>query len=168
VNTAAAHNVAEMDDETTKLLHKTMKKVTEDIESMSFNTAIAAMMVLANHLQSLKEKVPLEAAQKLTLMVSPFAPHLGEECWSILGNTESLAYHPWVEYDEDLCVDDTVTMGVQVNGKARGEITIAADADQEVAMAAAQEVEKVQNQITGKEIKKVIYVPGKILNIIAK
>lgn len=168
VNTAVANKVTEMDRETTKILHKTMKKVTEDIESMSFNTAIAAMMVLANHLQSLNEKVPLEAVEKLTLMVSPFAPHLGEECWSILGNTESLAYHPWVQYDEELCVDDEITMGVQVNGKARGEITIPADADQDVAMAAAQEVDKVKNQLDGKEIKKVIYVPGRILNIIAK
>lgn len=168
VNTAASNQVKEMDDETTRLLHKTMKKVTEDIESMSFNTAISAMMVLTNHLQSLKEAAPLEAVEKLILMVSPFAPHLGEECWSILGHKESLAYHPWVEYDEELCVDDTITMGVQVNGKARGEITIAADADEDSALAAATEVDRVIAQIEGKEIKKVIYVPGRILNIIAK
>lgn len=168
VTTAVANKVSDMDNETTKLLHKTMKKVTEDIKSMSFNTAIAAMMVFANHLQTLKENVPLEAVEKLTLMVSPFAPHLGEECWSILGHKESLAYHPWVEYDEALCIDDTITMGVQVNGKARGEITIPADAEEAVAVAAAKEVEKVQNQLDGKEIKKIIYVPGRILNIIAK
>lgn len=168
VNTAAKNKKVEMDEETTKLLHKTMKKVTEDVESMNFNTAISAMMVLTNHLQSLKENVPLEAAEKLALMVSPFAPHLGEECWSILGNEKSLAYHPWVEYDEKLCVDDTISMGVQVNGKARGSITIPADADEDTAVAAAKEVEKVQNQIDGKDIKKIIYVPGRILNIIAK
>lgn len=168
INTAAANKETEMDMETTRLLHKTMKKVTEDIESMSFNTAISAMMVLTNHLQSLKAKVPLEAVEKLVLMVSPFAPHLGEECWSILGNKDSIAYHPWVQYDEDLCVDDEITMGVQVNGKARGEITIPADADEELAMNAAKAVEKVSNQLEGKDIKKVIYVPGRILNIIAK
>lgn len=168
VNTAAKKKVTEMDEETTRLLHKTMKKVTEDVESMSFNTAISAMMVLTNHLQSLKENVPLEAAEKLSLMVSPFAPHLGEECWSILGNEESLSYHPWVEYDEELCIDDTITMGVQVNGKARGEITIPADADQDQAMAAAKEVDKVTSQLEGKDIKKIIYVPGRILNIVAK
>lgn len=168
VSTAVQNKEGEMDEETTRLLHKTMKKVTEDIESMSFNTAISAMMVLANHLQSLKERVPLEAVEKLALMVSPFAPHLGEECWSMLGHEQSLAYHPWVEYDEALCVDDTITMGVQVNGKARGEITIAAEADEETAMAAAKENAKIQSQIEGKDIKKVIYVPGRILNIIAK
>jgi leucyl-tRNA synthetase len=168
VTTAAKNNETEIDEATTRLLHKTMKKVTEDIESMSFNTAISAMMVLTNHLQSLKEKVPLEAAEKLALMVSPFAPHLGEECWSILGNKESLAYHPWIEYDDELCIDNEITMGVQVNGKARGEITIPAEADEDTAMAAAKEVEKVMNQIEGKDIKKIIYVPGRILNIIAK
>ena len=158
----------EMDEETTKILHKTMKKVTEDIESMSFNTAISSMMVLTNHLTSLKDKVPREAAEKLALMVSPFAPHLGEECWSLLGHDESLAYHPWVEYDEALCVDNTVKMGVQVNGKKRGEIEIPKDADQDGAMAEAMKVQSVFNQVDGKDVKKIIFVPGRILNIVAK
>eukprot|EP00571_Detonula_confervacea_P010871 CAMPEP_0172300670 /NCGR_PEP_ID=MMETSP1058-20130122/2693_1 /TAXON_ID=83371 /ORGANISM="Detonula confervacea, Strain CCMP 353" /LENGTH=913 /DNA_ID=CAMNT_0013010507 /DNA_START=112 /DNA_END=2853 /DNA_ORIENTATION=+ len=157
-----------MDAETTKILHKTMKKVTEDVESMSFNTAISAMMVLTNHLTSLKDKVPREAAEKLALMVSPFAPHIGEECWNLLGHTETLAYHPWVEYDEALCVDNTVKMGVQVNGKKRGEIEISKDADQEGAMAEAMKVTSVFNQLDGKDVKKIIYVPGRILNIVAK
>lgn len=158
----------EMDAETTKILHKTMKKVTEDIESMSFNTAISAMMVLTNHLTSLKDQVPREAAEKLALMVSPFAPHLGEECWSLLGHKDSLAYHPWVEFDEALCVDTTVKMGVQVNGKKRGEIEIPKDADEDGAMTVAMKVQSVFNQVDGKDVKKVIYVPGRILNIIAK
>merc|ERR1712085_220434 len=112
----------------------TMKKVTEDIEAMSFNTAISAMMV------------------------SPFAPHLGEECWNILGNDDSLAYAPWVEYDEALCVDDEITIGVQINGKSRGQITIPADADEDTAMAAARDVEKLKSQLDGKEIRKIIFV----------
>ena len=167
---SAVNNGADvtMDEETTKILHKTMKKVTEDIESMSFNTAISAMMVLTNHLNTLKDKVPREAAEKLALMVSPFAPHLGEECWSLLGHKESLAYHPWVEYDEELCVDNSVTIGVQVNGKKRGEIEIAVDASQEDAMEEAMKVQTILNQVDGKDVKKVIFVPGRILNIIAK
>lgn len=168
VTSAVEREKNDIDDETLRLLHKTMKKVTEDIESMAFNTAISALMVFSNHLQSLKGEVPLEAAQKLAIMVSPFAPHLGEECWSMLGNKESLAYHPWVEYDEELCVDDTVTIGVQVNGKSRGQITIAKDADQEAAVDAAKEVDRVSAQLDGKDVKKVIYVPGRILNLIAK
>jgi leucyl-tRNA synthetase len=168
VSIAASAGKAEMDDDTLRIMHKTMKKVTEDIESMAFNTAISTLMVYTNHLQSLKENVPVEAAEKLTLMVSPFAPHLGEECWSMLGHSESLAYHPWVEYDEKLCIDNTVTMGVQVNGKTRGDITIAKDADQDTAMALARDIKTVQGQLDGKAIKKIIYVPGRILNIVAK
>eukprot|EP00566_Odontella_aurita_P000129 CAMPEP_0113582288 /NCGR_PEP_ID=MMETSP0015_2-20120614/31817_1 /TAXON_ID=2838 /ORGANISM="Odontella" /LENGTH=895 /DNA_ID=CAMNT_0000486915 /DNA_START=191 /DNA_END=2878 /DNA_ORIENTATION=- /assembly_acc=CAM_ASM_000160 len=168
VKAAAENGCTDMDEETTKILHKTMKKVTEDIDSMSFNTAISAMMVLTNHLQTLKDKVPVEAAEKLALMVSPLAPHLGEECWNMLGNEDSLAYHQWVEYDEELCVDNTVKMGVQVNGKVRGEIEIPKDADQDLAMEEANKQSKVASQLEGKDIKKIIFVPGRILNIVAK
>ncbi len=164
----AVSNDVEMDEETTKLLHKTMKKVTQDIENMSFNTAISAMMVLVNHLSSLKDGVPKEAAEKLTLMVSPFAPHLGEECWSLLGHSESLAYASWVAWEEELTIDSTVKMGVQVNGKVRGEIEIQKDATQEVAMELALSQSRVESQLEGKDIKKIIYVPGRILNIVAK
>ena len=87
----------------------------------------------------------------------------------MLGHSdESLAYHPWVQYDEQLCVDDTITMGVQVNGKTRGDITVAKDADQDTALQLAKENDRVQRQLDGKEIKKVIYVPGRILNLIVK
>ena len=168
VKTAAENEVTEIDQETTKIMHKTMKKVTEDIENMSFNTAISSLMVFVNHLQSLKEAVPLEAAEKLALMVSPFAPHLGEECWNILGHDNTLAYHPWVEYDEELCVDNTVKMGVQVNGKVRGEIEIPKDADQDLAMELAMKQARVTAQLDGKDVKKIIFVPGRILNIVAK
>jgi leucyl-tRNA synthetase len=159
-----------MDKETRKLLHKTMKKVTEDIDSMAFNTAISALMVLTNHLVGLKDnkEVPLEAIEKLVLMISPIAPHLGEECWTMLGHEGSLAYEPWVQYNEEYCVDDTVAIGVQVNGKTRGEIQIAIDANQETALAAAMEQTKIKSFVDGKEIKKVIYVAGRILNIVAK
>lgn len=170
VKAAAASKCEDMDEETERILHKTMKKVTADIESMSFNTAISALMVLTNHLLSLKEKVPLEAAQKLAIMVSPFAPHLGEESWSMLSAADAvnLAYHPWVEYDEALCEDNTVTMGVQVNGKVRGEIEIPKEASQDDAMEEAMKQERVQAQLDGKSIIKIIFVPGRILNIVVK
>lgn len=175
VKMAAEHKCEEMDEETERLLHKTMKKVTEDLESMSFNTAISAMMVFTNHLGSLKEKVPVEAARKLAIMVSPIAPHIGEECFSMLSDgeesdstTSTIAYHPWIEYDEALCVDNFVTMGVQVNGKVRGEIEVPKDASQDDAVALAMEQERVKAQLDGKDIKKTIYVPGRILNFVAK
>ena len=159
---------ADMDEETKKILNKTIKKVSEDIENLSFNTAISALMVLTNHLGGIKGGCPREAAEALALMVSPFAPHLGEECWSLLGYTESLANHDWVEYDEKYLVDDTVKMGVQINGKTRGEIEIKKDATQDEAVELARGVDKVQNFLEGKNIIKVIFVPGRILNIVAK
>jgi len=168
VKIAAENDVQEMSEETTKLLHKTMKKVSEDMDAMSFNTAISAMMVLTNHLQSLKNEVPREAVEKLALMVSPIAPPLGEECWNLLGHEDTLAFEPWVVFDEELCIDTTVKMGVQVNGKVRGQIEIDKNADHEIAMAEAMKESRVEAQLEGKEIKKIIYVPGRILNIVAK
>jgi len=168
VNAAVNGGSAEMDDETQRILHKTMKKVTSDIDEMSFNTAISAMMVLANHLWTSKAAVPKEAVEKLVLMVSPFAPHLGEECWRLLGHKDSVTFQPWVEYDEELCVDNTVKMGVQVNGKVKGEIEIAPDADQESAVSAAKGQERLAALLDKMDIKKVIYVPGRILNIVGK
>ena len=155
------------DIESVKLLHKTMKKVTEDIQNLSFNTAISALMVLTNHLASLKTPASKAIMEKVALMVSPFAPHLGEECWNLLGNDASLAYASWVTWDDSLTVDATVTMGVQVNGKVRGEISMNKDEEDEaVAVDLAMKVEKIQKWVDGKNVKKVIYRPGKILNII--
>ena len=104
----------------------------------------------------------------LALLLSPMAPHLAEECWQILGGKESLAYEAWPEYDEALCVETTVKMGVQVNGKVRAQIEIAKDADEEAARALALTEPKVQKFLEGKEVKKFVYVPGRIVNLVAK
>src|SRR5262249_54357350 len=124
----------EYDDETKRLVHKTVKKVTDDIEGMRFNTAVSAMMILVRHLGGLKA-VPREAARMLALIVSPFAPHIGEELWQRLGGKESLAYETWPSYDPALVKDDVVEIGVQVNGKVRGTITLARDAAEDAARA---------------------------------
>ncbi|KAH8052054.1 hypothetical protein JL722_10501 [Aureococcus anophagefferens] len=154
-----------LDQETDALLHKTMRKVTGDIDALGFNTAISALMVLATKLSGL-ETPPADACEKLALMVSPFAPHLGEECWRLLGHAESLAYAPWVEWDEAKCVDATVTMAVQVNGKVRATIELAPDAPEDEARALGLGDAAVAKFTDGKDIKKVIYVPGKILNVV--
>jgi leucyl-tRNA synthetase len=156
-----------MTDDTKRVLHKTIKKVGEDIEAMRFNTAISAMMELTNHLMALGS-TPVAAAETLTLLVSPFAPHLGEELWRQLGHQESLAYEPWPAYDVALTIDDTIEMGVQVNGKTRGTVTLAKDADADSARAAASEVAAVKPHLEGKEVKKFIYVPGRIINFVVK
>ncbi|HEY1697391.1 MAG TPA: leucine--tRNA ligase [Polyangiaceae bacterium] len=156
---------AEYDDATRRLVHKTIQKVGHDIEALRFNTAISAMMILVKHLGALKA-VPVDALRSFVLLVSPFAPHLGEELWHRLGNEASLAYAPWPEFDPALVKDDVVEIGVQVNGKLRGAITLAVDADEAVARAAALEDEKVRAHVEGKTVRKFIYVKGKIVNFI--
>jgi len=156
---------APCDDDTKRLLHKTIKKVGEDIESMRFNTAISAMMILVNRLREI-ETVPREAAEAFTLILSPFAPHLGEELWQRLGHGESLAHHPWPSFDAALVVDDKKEIGVQVNGKVRSAIMLPVAATQEEAVAEARKDPKIAAFLEGKTIKKVIYVAGKILNFI--
>ncbi|MBK8252657.1 MAG: leucine--tRNA ligase [Polyangiaceae bacterium] len=158
-------SAAVMGEETKKLLHRTVKKVTHDIESMAFNTAISQMMVYVNHLYTLTT-IPLEAVLPLILIVSPFAPHLGEELWNKTGHSQSLAYEPWPTWDEALCVDDVVEMAVQVNGKVRGKIQLAKAATEEEARTAALAVESVAAFTQGKQVKKFVYVPGKIINLV--
>ncbi len=162
-------DAAAYDDETKKLVHKSIQKVTADIEHMRFNTAISQMMILVKHLGQLPSGVPREAAKTLALILSPFAPHLGEELWQRLGGaagTRSLAYEPWPTFDAKLVLDDEVELGVQVNGKLRGVVKLAVKADEATARAAAQADAKVQTYLEGKAIKKLIYVPGKIINFI--
>jgi leucyl-tRNA synthetase len=163
-------DAAAYDDATRRLVHKSIKKVTDDIDAMRFNTAISQMMILVKHLGALPA-APREAAKTLALLVSPFAPHLGEEVWQRLGGAKSLAHEPWPTYDAVLVKDDVVEIGVQVNGKLRGVVQLAVNADEATARAAALSEPKVQAQISqaesqGKGLKKLVYVPGKIINVI--
>jgi len=166
VAAGAGADEAPMAEETARLMHQTVRKVTQDVESMSFNTAISQMMVFTNHLQSLSEPPPTEAMTKLTLCLAPFAPHLAEELWQMLGHGESISAATWPTYDEAMCEVTTVTMGVQVGGKVKSEITLEKTADADEAKAVALADEKVQKAIGGKEIKKFVYVPGRIVNFV--
>ena len=156
---------AAADDATLRRLHQTIRKVTNDIEALRFNTAISAMMVLSNDLAKC-DPVPAEPVQALAVLVHPFAPHLAEECWEILGNEPSIQAAPWPSYDPALCVEDEIELPVQVNGKVRGRVTLAKDASEDDAVAAAREVANVAAQLEGKTVRKTVYVPGKILNLI--
>jgi leucyl-tRNA synthetase len=155
----------EGDEDTRKLLHRTVKKVGEDIDTMRFNTAVSTMMILANRLASL-DSVPRGALEKLLLVLGPFAPHLGEELWQAMGQQQLLAEQPWPSFDMALCVDDVVEIGVQVNGKARGRVKLAKDASEDVAKNESLKDENVVRFIADKPLKKFIYVPGKIVNFI--
>ncbi|HZU81644.1 MAG TPA: class I tRNA ligase family protein, partial [Polyangiaceae bacterium] len=157
---------ADYDPETRRLVHKTVQKVTLDIEALRFNTAISAMMILVKHLGALAA-VPTEALSALALVLSPFAPHLGEEIWQgALGRPASLAYEPWPRFDPALVKDERVEIGVQVNGKLRGTVTLAVDAGEDEARAAALAEDRVRAHVEGKTVKKFIYVKGKIASFI--
>ncbi len=148
--------------------HKTIKKVTEDIESLKFNTAIAALMALINEVAD-KGSITKEELKIFTLLLNPFAPHITEEVWSVNKLGEGMAsVAQWPVYDESKCKDATVEIVVQINGKLRARIQVAADITKEDAIAAAKSDAKVAAEIEGKKIIKEIYVPGKLINIVAK
>ncbi len=157
----------EEDAKLESLVHKTIRKVGDDIEAMKYNTAIAALMTLINEFGKAGAitKFDLETFIKL---LSPFAPHLTEEMWESLGHKTLLAVTPWPEYDEAKTVDSTVEIGVQFNGKSRGTVVIPADADKDAAVAAVKDSGKFASQLDGKQIVKEIYVPGRIINLIVK
>ena len=150
-----------------KIYHKTIKKVTEDYESLNFNTAISQMMIFINAVY--KEKTyPRYMAEDFIKLLNPIAPFMTEEIWEKLGHNESIANEAWPTYDEAKCVDDEVTIGVQVNGKLRGEITIGTDEDEASIKEKALNNDNVKKNIEGKEIVKVIVIKGKIVNIVVK
>ncbi len=153
-------------EETVKILHKTIKKVTEDIEHMRFNTAISAMMIFTNHCYKVGT-VTKESAEKFALILSPFAPHAAEEIWNILGHKKTLAYETWPTFDPNLAKDDLITVAVQVNGKLRGTLEVAPDVAQAEIMNLAKSDENVKKYLTGAIVKE-IYVPGKIVNLVVK
>ena len=152
--------------EQARLAHATCKKVAADIEGMRFNTGIAALIEMLNALYK-EDRIARDTAERFTLALASFAPHLGEELWQLLGHTDTLAYHGFPEVDESLLVESTVTLPVQVLGKTRGKITVAPDADEATVVAAAMALDAVKAQVEGKTLRKVVYKPGRILNLIA-
>jgi len=154
-----------------KTLHACIKKVTEDLDGMRFNTAISAMMVFVNEAMTWQTK-PLVVMKAFLQLLAPFSPHLAEELWARLHSTfgqaaPSLTYAPWPKFDPALLVESEIEIPVQVNGKFRDVIKVAVDADNATIEAAAKEAEKVKSFLTGKTIKKVIIVPKKMVNLIA-
>ena len=147
-------------------IHKTIKKVADDIEAMKFNTAIAAMMTLVGDFQ--KNGCSRGDMKTLVTLLSPFAPHVAEELWEMLGGTGFVCQQSWPAYDESKTVADTVQMAVQVNGKVRANIVVPADADNDAIIAAAQADPKVQKFTDGMALVKTIVVPKRLVNLIVK
>jgi leucyl-tRNA synthetase len=154
------------DADTRRLLHRTIDVVRTEIEALRFNTAIAKLIELNNHITKSTSAIARETAEALVLMVAPFAPHVAEELWLRLGHDGGITYVPFPVADPALLVDDTVEYPVQVNGKVRGRVTVAADADAGTVEAAALVDDKVVAALGGATPRKVIVVPGRMVNIV--
>ncbi len=153
----------------TKLLHKTIKKVSEDIENMRFNTAISSMMILATEMESALAQgysVAKEDYEKFIQILAPFAPHIAEEAWSNLGHEVSIHLSDWPKWDKDLIKDTEIKIAVQVNGKVRTEIMILSGDSEEYIKAEVLKNEVVIRHTSGKNIKKVIYVKNRLINVV--
>ena len=150
-----------------KQVHRTIKKVSEDIEGLKFNTAIAAMMSFLNDVEKAGS---LSKGDYMTLirLLSPFAPHVTEELWEMLGGEGFCSVAPWPTYDEAMCKDSEVEIAVQINGKVRGRVTVAADADKDAVLAAVKADEKIGSELNGATIVKEIVVPGKLVNLVVR
>lgn len=156
---------AQADEATLRLLHQTIKKVGDDIESFDFNTAISQMMIFINHLS--KQTVrPKSVVEKFVLILAPFAPHIAEELWERLGHKESLAYESWPEYDSELIKEKEIEMAVQVNGKIKDRIVVAVDADERLIESEALSSDKVKAAMGGKSARKIIVARPRIVSII--
>jgi leucyl-tRNA synthetase len=155
-----------------RVTHQMIKKMTEDLEANRYNTAIAAAMSAVNEFYKLKTKnfgrhpAWQEALESLVACVAPFAPHIADELWLQLGHSQTVHRDSWPKYDEKYLASDTMTIVVQINGKLRAELSVASDTGKDDIIAAAQAHEKVQVYTAGHEIKKSIYVPGKLVNLV--
>ncbi|MDD5064140.1 MAG: leucine--tRNA ligase [Phycisphaerae bacterium] len=156
---------ADADETTLRLLHQTIKKVGDDIETFGFNTAISQMMIFVNHL-SKQEIRPKSVVEKFLLVLAPFAPHIAEELWERLGHTNTLAYEPWPEYDVRIIKEKEIELVIQVNGKIKDRIVVSADADEEQIKQKALAGEKVKKALDGKEPKKIIVIKSRLVNIV--
>ena len=156
-----------LDKELDKLMNKTIKKVSQDTETLNFNTAISQMMVFVNELNRL-ETVPKKTLEILALLMSPYTPHIAEEMWALLGHEPSISKETWPVWDEKKCLDDEVEIVVQINGKLRSRIMMPHNADKKDVLEAVRNDEKTRQWTEGKTIVKEIVVPNKLVNIVVK
>lgn len=148
-----------------KVLHKTIKKVTDDIQTFSFNTAVSAMMILLNEIEK-SESISHTDMKSFLKLLAPFAPHITEELWSSLGEAESIHLAPWPMYDESKTVDAEVTIAIQINGKVRGSLVVGRDENEESIKEKAFALPQIAKYLEGQEIKKVVYIAGKIISVV--
>jgi leucyl-tRNA synthetase len=165
LNTAVVDRPPNADEN--RILHQAIGAVTEDIRTLSFNTAISRMMEFTNHFTTSSER-PRAAMEKFVLLLSPFAPHMAEELWQALGHKQSLAHEQWPEFDPSLVKEDSIEVPVQINGKVRAKITVSADAEAAQLESAAKADPRIAELIAGKQIVKVVVVKGRLVSIVVK
>ena len=149
-----------------KVLHATIKKVTEDIETLSFNTAISQMMIFVNAFTNV-EVVPVNAMRTFLVLLNPLAPHLSSELWQLTGAPGEITEQEWPSYDESLLAEEEVEIVLQINGKVKGHITMPSTATDKELEAAAMEHPKIKEALEGKQVRKVVVVPKKLVNLVA-
>jgi leucyl-tRNA synthetase len=165
---------AESSKECLRIMHKTIRKASSDIERFRFNTMLAALMEYTNTLSKILEAGSVtasewkEAVRTLLILMAPSTPHMAEELWVALGYPYSIHKQPWPVWDKDLAADEEVTLVVQINGKLRDKLTVPVDIGEEEAVKLAFEQDRIKGYTTGKSVVKTIYVPGKLLNIVLK
>ncbi len=162
----AVQDLAPNDDQL-RILHKTIKTVTDDIEKLSFNTAISRMMEFTNAVSRIQPRSK-SLLEPFVLLLSPFAPHIAEELWQLLGHKHTLAYEPWPKYDENKIAVSEIEVPVQVNGKLRARIIVPTDADQAMMQQTAEQDKTISRNLKGKNVVKVIVIPGRLVNFVAK
>jgi leucyl-tRNA synthetase len=150
-----------------RVLHRTIAAVTADVDKLKFNTAIARMIEFTNHFTKESER-PRSVLEQFVLLLSPFAPHMAEELWQALGHRETLAYEPWPEFDPALAREDTIEIPVQINGKLRSKVAVAAGADAPALEAAARSDPRIAELLAGKQVVKSVVVPGRLVNFVIK
>ncbi len=157
---------AELSKDQRRLLHATIKKVTSDCETLDFNTAISQMMIFTNEFSKQKQ-LPREAAEEFVKLLAPFAPHVGEELWAVLGHDNTITYEQWPEFNEDYLKVDEIEVLIQVLGKPKAKVMMSAEADKDQMEKIALENEEVKKAIAGKTVRKIICVPGRLVNVVA-
>ena len=160
-------NDSESDKQTNQMLHQMIKKVSDNLEQLHFNTCISEFMIFTNHIQKLDE-INRELIRSFIVLLNPFMPHFSQELWELMGESSELTYEDWPKYDESFILQDEITIAVQLNGKRRSEINISKDEDESSVLDKARSDEKIIAFIGDMEVVKEIYIKDKIVNLVIK
>ena len=160
-------NDSESDKQTNQMLHQMIKKVSDNLEQLHFNTCVSEFMIFTNHIQKLDE-INRELIRSFIVLLNPFMPHFSQELWELMGESSELTYEDWPKYDKSFILQDEITIAVQLNGKRRSEINISKDEDESSVLDKARSDEKIIAFIGDMEVVKEIYIKDKIVNLVVK